>query len=391
MRKFAILLILIPFLAFSTLLENIPQEASAVFYVSDAVKLYKTFKSLSLGKVLMEDLGLEAMITSMTEAYGVDAETLSQIKEILVVTRGVNDTLAALGPFEDPESVSYVLQSLIPPDANVEIGTYKGYVVLYTSDDIFSAFTKGGGKFPDDPIYSRSGVVALGHSNIEGYEERSVVYVTQSSIEAEGRIIGKESPDFLKPFKKLSFEDLPAGDLLLVFNALDLRKIAKILNDLNVESEEKIDVEKIPKSGFAVLGADVNELIAKVIEDSLQGATQTEVEELPKFYGKAVFSEKVKLTDEDFKDCEKLSRNSYKCEDVKIKLSGNEIEFESEKGNPQGKAKEIFKELHTGKEFFVLAWDMSGILEPLGLELTSYMMGKAWVEGNEVRFHGQLK
>jgi hypothetical protein len=47
--------------------------------MSDAQKFYSSFRSLSLGKVLLEDLGLGEMVSSMLEAYNVDPESLRAV------------------------------------------------------------------------------------------------------------------------------------------------------------------------------------------------------------------------------------------------------------------------------------------------------------------------
>ena len=383
MRKIALVLTLLPLLALSALIDHLPSGYVAFFYIPDAGKLYSTFKKISLGKVLMDDLGLESLIVSTVEAYGVSQDALTQIKEIMFVTRGEKNGVLAFGPFDNPDDVVYALKELAGED--ISITSVDGYVVLYSNDEILKDFSKGGGKYDDDPLYHRSGVVGFGQVKSEDAESFSVIYVTESSIEGESKVIPKGEMKQFEYYRTFSIGEIPNGDIVLVVNSGVFKEFLKWLEDV---LDEDFDSENAPNHIFLTVGADVNEPLSQAIEQAMTGATQVSTEELPNLRGKV-------MTDEDLdetlkEECEDLGGGVFDCEGLEVrKIEGGYTLKAGEE--PVGDVKEKLNGAVRGNEFLLFAWDMSGILEPIGLQLSSYVMGRGWVEKGILRMYFQLK
>ena len=388
---------LLTIVAFSALLDHLPQNYTSFVYISDVQKLYNTFKKLPLGNAVMNDLGLEAMISSMLETYEIDPNSLSKVKEALVVANGeLPGFVFAIGPIEKAQDLSYLLQNTLQSlyegqKINIKVDNMGNYLVVYSNDDFFNEFLKGGGKYEDDPIFHKADAVGIGYSKYNDVKAFSVIYTTKSSIESEMKVVSKEATEYLKPYKKLSPNDLLKGDVLIVLNAKNVKglvnKIEEISGQQFLKKDEK---ENLPESGYVVAGIDINDIISSSIEEAMSGSTNTTVETVPNALVK--ISSSTPIEDEAEKNCEKIATHKYKCEDTVWKFIDPKTAIMSMgKKKPSGDAVKFFKEVQNGNEFLVVAWDMSGALKSLGLDMNSYLMIRGWLEKGIVRLHAQLK
>ncbi len=396
-KVMAVLATLLTVLAFSALLDHLPQSYTSFVYISDVQKLYNTFKNLPLGNAVMNDLGLEAMISSMLETYEVDPNSLSKVKEaIFVANEELPGFVFAIGPIEKAQDLSYLLQNTLQSltggqKIDIKVDNMGDYIVVYSSDDFFNEFLKGGGKYEDDPIFHKPGAVGIGYSKYNDVKSFSVIYTTKSSIESEMKVISKEATEYLKPYKKLSSSDLLKGDVLVVLNAKNVKGLVNKIEELSGQQFLKEDEkENLPESGYVVAGIDINDIISSSIEEAMSGSTQTNVETIPNALVK--ISSSTPIEDEAAKNCEKIADHKYKCEDTVWKFTDPKTAIMSMgKEKPSGDAEKFFKEVQNGNEFLVIAWDMSGALKSLGLDMNSYLMIRGWLEKGIVRLHAQLK
>ena len=398
MRKILIVLAtLLTVLTFSALLDHLPQNYTSFVYINDVQKLYNTFKNIPIGNALMTNLGLEAMIASMLETYEIDPNSLSKVKEAIVIANeALPGFIFALGPIDKAQDLSYLLQNTLQSLAggqtvNIKIDNMGDYLIVYSGDDLFNEFLKGGGKYKDDPIFHKAGAVGIGYSKYEDVKSFSVIYITKNSIESEMKVISKEATEYLKPYKKLSPSDLLKGDVLVVLNAENVKGLVDKIEELSgqqfLTDDEKAN---LPESGYVVAGIDINDIISSSIEEAMSGATGTNSEVIPNALVK--ISSNTPIEDEAAKNCEKISTHKYKCEDTIWEFPNPKTAIMS-MGNkkPSGNAENLFKNVQNGNEFLVIAWDMSGALKSLGLDSNSYIMVRGWLEKGIIKLHAQLK
>ncbi len=398
MRKIiSILAAFLAVLTYASLLDHLPQNYTSFTYIYDIQKLYSTFKKVPLGQALMSDLGLEALISSMLETYEIDPNSLSTVKESLFVGDEKSKSFVfAIGPVEKAQDLAYLIQSTLQTmtegkSLNVKIDNMENYLVMYNDEKYFDGFMKGGGKYEDDQLFHRSGAVGIGYSKYDGSKSFSVVYISGNCIEAEVKILSKEAMQYLKPYKKLSSSDLPKGDVLVILNAENVKgiidKIEQITGRSVLSEKEK---QEVPKSGYVVAGLDVNDIISSAIGESMSGATQTTEVATPNGVVRIESSEP--LEEKAAENCKKISNHEYMCEGIIMKFPNPKTAIlNMGKEQPSGNAGKLFSSSQNGNEFLAVAWDMSGVLQSLGLDVKSYMMVRGWLDKGIVRIHAQLK
>ncbi|BBE30041.1 hypothetical protein OSSY52_01820 [Tepiditoga spiralis] len=281
MKKITIVLLVALFsiVSFSNVLQYVPSNSKAFFYVKNLTKSYESLKTIpSLKSIFLDPINLEIMLSSYAEMYMTSSEVESSAFYDLLqnvdlagfIVEPSNETYhfgVVMGPFKDSKKfIDYInkilISSLKESGVSIDIVEKENYVVFVMDKDLYKEAKKG---------------VSINQQNIEN----GFYYVLNSSkmkgngyaYVKDGYLIGKSNgavssgitnTNFIKPLDNYKFP----GTYMIVSGYIptdlsSLKSIIKNFGDFDLVQKLLSSSNGIELGGNVELNSDSMEFNGK--------------------------------------------------------------------------------------------------------------------------------